>query len=96
MTKKPWPADALIVVASVAGQEKREQMESVVHKTCRDCDAVLAADSFTIRRAENHPQRYGRQVQFLCVPCSVRYDVNTVDVFEDHRTAEGKAIAIGG
>lgn len=71
--KKPYPNDALIIVASVAGTECRAKMEGVHDCTCRDCDTALRADTATVRRAEDHPLRRGRPLAFLCRECNSRY-----------------------
>ncbi len=83
-SKQPWPSDALMVVASLEGQERREHMESVVPAACRDCGAALAADSFTIRTAWNLPVRRGRPVKFFCMACAHGYDMRSIDQLHDH------------
>jgi hypothetical protein len=81
----PWPKDAVMIVASKKGEEHREWMESVVAASCRDCGAELAADSATIRAAMQGEFRFGRPVQFFCIPCHTRHDVRQINVLVDHR-----------
>lgn len=91
---KPWPAEALIVVASPAGEEIRSQMEGVHPAPCRECGATVHADTFTVRRANSHPLRLGRPVEFVCLACHVVYDQSTITHAEHHnRPAERAAIA---
>ena len=87
--KKPWPADAIMIVASLAGKEIREKMQGVYPAKCRECGAELHADTWTVSRAENSPLRYGRPIKFFCIECAVQHD-NQGLVIEDHRTEEGK------
>lgn len=84
-TLKTWPADAIMIVAANAGEEKREYMQSVVPAVCRDCGAALHADSFTIRTAEGLASRRGRPVLFFCIDCHLGYDVHTITEMHDHR-----------
>lgn len=82
---KPWPKDAIMIVASLDGEEKRDQMESAVPVRCRDCKAVLMADSFTIRKAESLPSRHNRPIKFFCIRCFQNYDFKSVEEFHDDR-----------
>ena len=84
-TQKPWPSDAVMIVAANLGEEKRECMDSVVAGTCRDCGCPLGVDSWTIARAQALPSRHGRPVLYFCVACATLYDFNSINVFEDHR-----------
>ena len=84
-TLKLWPSDAIMIVASLAGEERRERMESAVPATCRDCGAALMADSFTIRKAENLPSRFDRPIKFFCTICFTHYDFKSVQEFHDDR-----------
>lgn len=81
---KPWPHDAVMIVAAFAGDEKRGNMESVVACKCRDCGRDLSADSFTIRRARMIAGPSNRPVLFFCIPCMGGYDSGTIDLLEDH------------
>jgi len=71
---KDWPRDAVMIVASIAGEERGDQMELAASRSCRDCGAKLMADTHTIRRAENLPSRRGRPILFFCVACAVQYE----------------------
>jgi hypothetical protein len=87
---KRWPADAVMIVAALAGEEKREKMESVVPAKCRDCGATVHADSYTIRTADSLPERRGRPVKFFCTRCCVNYDFGTITHMHDHGGVTGK------
>lgn len=54
-TLKPWPSDAVMVVASIAGQENREAMSGVEEAICRDCFAELLVDPRTVEAAIAFP-----------------------------------------
>jgi hypothetical protein len=82
---KPWPSDAVMIVAANAGEENRANMEGVHPCVCRVCSRELAADKFSVRRAEQLPQRMGRPEMFFCAACASQHDVGQVTVFEDHR-----------
>jgi hypothetical protein len=83
---KPWQSDALIVVASLEGDENRATMERVQLAPCRECKRTVAACSKTIRDAQALPPhiRWGRGVDFLCVECFGLYDFTHVSYCEDH------------
>ena len=57
---KPWPGDAIMIVAECFGHENRANMEAVIEAECRDCGARLGVDSYTLRTAEDLPSRRGR------------------------------------
>ena len=90
MNKKDWPSDAVMIVAANFGEENRKGMEAVMIVHCRDCEAKLAADAFTIRRAEQLAGSL-RPVKFFCVECSIGYDVRMAQVVEDHRNEATRA-----
>lgn len=73
MEKKPWPADAVMVVAKPEEEAARTPMEGRHPCRCRDCGALLVADTFAVRRAEGHPLRAGRPVKFFCHGCARGY-----------------------
>lgn len=79
---KPWPTDAVIVVAAIAGQEIREHMEGVLVRNCSDCGQVLHADTRTARAAEELPSRHNRPIEYLCVECAVTYDVRGIELHD--------------
>lgn len=93
--KLPWPSDAVMIVASVAGEEKREQMEDVHVCQCRRCDRTLHADTKTIRTAEQFPERRGRPVQFFCVECAVLHDRGDINLLVDQRGGRNEVIRKG-
>ena len=72
-TKKQWPSDAIMIIAANAGQERRENMQGWAPVHCRDCNALLMADPYSISLAENSPLRHGRPVKFLCMTCLESY-----------------------
>lgn len=91
---KPWPRDAVMVVAARARDARPELMEGVAVEQCRDCRAVLHADTFTVRTAWGMPQRVGRPVLFFCPACCAGYDRSTVGVTVDH--SGGRSAALRG
>lgn len=84
MSLKPWPRDAVMIIAANRGEEKREHMDAQVHVVCRDCGKELAADSYTIATAAGLESRRGRPIAFLCTKCLLQHDAN-VDELHDHR-----------
>lgn len=82
--KKPWPADAVMIIAAVKGRELRFNMESVVPAKCRDCGTDLAADSFSIRTAQNLPSRRGRPIKYFCIECCCKYDHDSITELHNH------------
>lgn len=83
---KPWPKDALMIVAANKGEELRERMQEVTDASCRLCQAALAVDAATILAAQNLPSRHGRPVQFFCIPCAAEHDFKSIT--ELHMTPE--------
>lgn len=81
--KKPWPRDAINVIAARAGREIRERMEGVHPAACRDCGSAVHADTRTVRTAETHPLRNNRPVAFLCRDCAAGYAAPTRAVRHD-------------
>lgn len=81
----PWPADAVMIVAANAGEERRENMEGVVACSCRRCGQALNADTKTVRFADQMPERRGRPVKFFCVPCAVLHNRSQIQKLVDHR-----------
>jgi hypothetical protein len=84
-TLKTWPADAVMIVASAAGTENRNAMQSVRHDVCRDCGREVAYDGYTLRQAERWRGDPPRPIKFFCIECCVLYDPHSMDVCEDHR-----------
>lgn len=91
---KPWPGDAIMIIAADFGTENRVNMEAVIFTHCRDCEQALAADLRTLRVAETHPVRKGRPVKFFCVRCCVKYDPTTISHFADHSAAQDGRAAL--
>lgn len=73
-TLKPWPADAVIIVAATAGTEDQAAMRGVHVAQCRDCRAEVHGDAFTFKRAHTFKSRRGRPVEYLCCRCAMGYD----------------------
>lgn len=87
MTKlKPWPSDAVMIVAPSPALAVRSMMESVNPGECRDCGAAIVYCGFTFRRVELLSR--GRPIKFFCIACCKNYDALSCDVIEDH--SEGK------
>ncbi len=84
-TKKPWPSDAVMVVAATPEDAVYSQMSSVEDCNCRDCGKALVADGYTINRASHPDLAHGRPVKFFCMECFDQYDMSTVTHHEDHR-----------
>jgi hypothetical protein len=82
---KPWPTDAVIIVASLTGNERRENMQAVVRCICRDCYRLLSADSHTIGEAAMLPSRRDRPVDFICPDCFTKYDHGSITITVDDR-----------
>lgn len=82
---KPWPADAVIIVAARKGTEVRRQMSGAFSAVCRDCGTIVRYDPRTRDAAETLPERRGRAVAFLCVECHATYDSQTITHMVDHR-----------
>lgn len=94
--KKPWPRDAVMVVAAVTGEEIREHMRGLYPATCRDCGASVTADTFTVNFAETYPGLPCRPVRFFCTNCVANYDLGTITDLHDHRIHEIKGRPHGG
>lgn len=84
-TLKPWPRDAVMIVAATPEAARRDQMESAEPAECRDCGRRLVVDGYTLRRALTMPARRGRPVRYFCVECYGHYDVGQCNIVEDHR-----------
>lgn len=85
IAKIPWPCDAVVIVASLAGKEIRSQMDQVLLGACFHCSRVVAYDSFTLNRITHPELARGRPVKLLCMECFPQYDFDQVTHFEDHR-----------
>lgn len=70
---KPWPSDAVMIVASLTGEERRENMDGIHEAVCRGCFRSLHADTHTVRLAEQHPLRHSRPVKFFCIECCLKH-----------------------
>lgn len=83
---KPWPTDAFIIVAALAGEEIRANMpEGVLAAECRDCGRSLCASRATFRRAADDPVRMGRPLAYLCRLCVAGHGLVTVRYARDDR-----------
>lgn len=80
-----WPDDAVMITAANAGEENRRNMQAVFRCVCRRCGRLLHADTRTVSRALEMPERMGRPIMFFCVECTVLHDPRSLDVFEDCR-----------
>lgn len=87
---KPWPNDAVMVVAATPDAARRDQMESVHPCNCRDCGKALVADGYTLRIAASPELAWGRPTKFFCVECCQKYDFSQVTHSEDHRFRKGQ------
>ncbi len=84
---KPFPVDAIMLIASPKGKECREQMEGVYYEKCRECGCEIACDTFSLRRCEEYARRLNKPVKYACLPCSEMYMMPHTgkSVIEDHR-----------
>jgi hypothetical protein len=85
---KPWPRDAVMIVAAFPDEARRDQMESCHAGTCRDCGREILYDGFSYHRAQQFTRLKAnvvRPIKFFCVECAVKYDMQHFDHFEDHR-----------
>lgn len=80
---KPWPNDAVMIVAAIAGEEIRKNMETPTPVMCRVCGRDLMACSYTIRFAEGLPVRRGRPIKFFCTECAAQHDPSIVTHMHD-------------
>lgn len=88
--KLPWPSDAVMIVAEVAGKESSLAMECKVATRCRHCKAALMADTHTIIAGRDLPARKRRPIDFFCVFCAIeRYDHNMIQHKVDDRGWKG-------
>lgn len=71
---KPWPADAMMVVAPNTGSEIRDAAEPTTLRMCRDCGTELTVRLSTIAAAEADDKRWGRPINFFCIPCAVQHE----------------------
>lgn len=85
MDKKPWPRDAVMIVASPPEEAEIEKMEAIWGRDCRDCGRRLWVDTKTVREVFWLPVRRGRPIKFFCPECATRYDFDTINHFKDNR-----------
>lgn len=85
MALKPWPTDAIIVIAQYKGKEDNRTTMSSVHVACRNCRTTLAASPETIYTAATFPLNEKRPVEFLCPACVELHDVDQIDAIHDER-----------
>lgn len=86
---KPWPADALIIVAPSPPEAVRDPAFPAVPGLCRDCCRAVLVRLDSIARAAAMPERKGRPIEFFCVKCAAGYDGRTIEVFRDYRERAG-------
>lgn len=83
---KPWPSDAVIIVAAPSAESIVGNMRGPAFKClCRDCGEELLADSFSRDAALAMPERMGRPVAHICIRCCVTYDRSSIQKLIDHR-----------
>jgi hypothetical protein len=66
---KPWPRDAVMIVAARAGEADLKMMADIHPAECRDCNAKLHADTRSIKTATV----FGNSVKFFCRDCVLFY-----------------------
>ena len=90
---KDWPADAIVIVCALPQEFRHDLIGGDPQaRVCSDCEAIVLADSWTIRRAEAIPIRRGRPLRFLCLQCAAGYDYDQVQYSERHR--KGRAMLL--
>jgi hypothetical protein len=90
---KPWPADAIMVVAASPETANVPAMHSPQPGRCRDCGAAVLYCSRTMGRAQEVAAKTGgRPVLFFCMGCAKLYDVTTCNLLVDH--SGGKAVEV--
>lgn len=88
---KPWPDDAVMIVAPRVNERVEPCRGSMVRANCRECAAELAPDSWTIDRAAQFT--CGRPVRFFCLGCVSEYESPlSCHVVEDCRGGITKVI----
>ena len=82
---KPWPTDALIIVAPSPAKAVIDASKPTVERHCRSCCCELTVREETIEHALEMDERHGRPVDFFCVSCAVEHVKGGVDVRVDMR-----------
>ncbi len=70
--KKPWPRDALMIVAGCHTPGRRVERGRVIVK-CRACQVRLEVNQATINMAHDLPDRAGRPLDYFCMPCALEH-----------------------
>jgi DNA-directed RNA polymerase subunit RPC12/RpoP len=79
---KPWPNDAVMIVAPSPEEAVIDPQEETAVDSCRDCGARVLYRLRSVKATAPFP---GRPVRFFCIPCAVTYDRGTVTHLVDLR-----------
>ena len=83
---KPWPADAVMLVAPSSDNFLMDPEEPFSVGQCRDCGRDVVYRLSGYRKAEAIAADTGeRPIEFFCIPCCVQYDRNSLDILIDER-----------
>ena len=83
--KKPWPRDAIIIVAARAGKERRKGMVGPTEGKCRDCATPVVYDIASYDHIRERVPDDTRPIEPLCHLCYAMYDTSRAKVID--RTA---------
>jgi len=83
VAKKPWPNDAIMITASLAGKENVADMLNPYPANCRECGAALMACSRTLEAACNLSEQYGIPIKYFCMACHAKHDMEMCDLVVD-------------
>jgi hypothetical protein len=86
---KPWPADAIMIVAASPESANVPAMDLPQPGQCRDCGAAVLYCSRTMARAQEVAAKTGgRPIRFFCLGCASLYDVAMCNRLIDHSGGE--------
>jgi hypothetical protein len=78
MQLKPWPTDAVMIVAATPEQAKIIPGFPLIDQiACRDCMTSLIGSRRTYDAACREAKRQGIHVQYFCFECAAKYDAST-------------------
>jgi hypothetical protein len=82
---KPWPSDAVMIVAASPAVANVLVMHSPQDGQCRDCGAAVLYCSRSMSRAREVAARTGgRPVRFFCIDCAKLHDVSQCNRLINH------------
>lgn len=75
-TKTPWPTDAIMIVAALAGRNAVSRLSNVIEDHCRGCHRLVHIDPRVMQMVEQHPCRGGRPIRSFCLDCARVHDLS--------------------